>query len=120
MSSIKAKDNLAAVRKFFLKELMPLAKKFRAEGRTLFPLKADPNVNTYYQKRERTRMSPKDFEVAGCSSSDSIEQALSDMWTAQGYPELTVLAPTLSKLAISLHSTDQPEEEVSTFIYVMF
>ena|SRR2546423_3944083 len=109
-----------SVRGFFFGELMPLAGQLRARGEVFFPLSADPSATTYYTKRDKTAMTAKDFEVAGCDAVESFEQALIALWTSQGYPQLTSLAPALSRLAKSLQHIDQQTEEVSPFIYVMF
>jgi hypothetical protein len=109
-----------SVRRFFFDELMPLAAQFRARGEIFFPLSANPSARTYYTKRDKTAMTAKDFEVAGCDAVDSFEEALTALWNSQGYPQLTSLAPTLSRLARSFHHIDQQNEEVSPFIYVMF
>src|SRR3989442_2958936 len=103
MSSIRARRTSSRVRKFFVDELMPLAKKLRGEGKTFFPVKGDTSAKTYYIKRDRTTMAPEDFEVVGCDAVENFEGAIVDLWRSQGYPELTGLAPTLSRLAESLY-----------------
>jgi hypothetical protein len=109
-----------SVRRFFVDELMPVAAQLRAEGTTLFPLGADPGADSYYTKRDKTAMTAGDFEVSGCDAVESFEAALVALWNAQGYPQLTRLAPTLSRLATSLYQIDEQTEDVSPFIYVMF
>lgn len=110
----------ATVKRIFFKELMPLADKLRSDNRRFFLTSAEPNVGTYYRQREKTTVNAQALEVAGCDSVDNLEKALTEMWTAQGYPELVALAPALSKLAKSLYLTEKQEEDVSPFIYVMF
>lgn len=99
---------------------MPLAEKLRSEGQAFFPVKGDPNATTYYIKRDKTTMAPEDFEVVGCDAVESFREALIDLWRSQGHPQLTGLAPGLSRLAESLHQVEEQNEEVSPFIYVMF
>ncbi|MBL7124598.1 MAG: hypothetical protein ISS51_00680 [Dehalococcoidales bacterium] len=120
MNSTRDDDTLLEVTRFFFEELMPLAKKLQDEGKAFFSVKPNPNAQTYYKKREKTIMHPESFEVVGCDSFDSFEEALIDMWTSQGYSELTKLAPTLLKLAKSLYFVEEQSEDISPFIYVMF
>jgi hypothetical protein len=109
-----------SVKKFFFGELMPLAAELRARGETFFPLGADPGARTYFTTRDKTTMTARDFEVAGCDAPESFERALIALWNAQGHPALTSLTPTLSRLATSLYQIDEQDEDVSPFIYVMF
>ena len=120
MNSIRDDATLMGVREFFCKVLMPLARRLKDEGRVLFPVGAEPHLETYYVTRDKTTMVPEDFVVAGCDSVDSLEKALVYMWTSQGHPELSILAPILSKLAESLYFVEEQNKEVSPFIYVMF
>ena len=120
MNSIKDDATLTEVRRFFCKVLMPLARRLKYEGRVFFPVKADPQLQTYYVTRDKTAMVPEDFEMAGCDSIGDLEKALINMWTSQGCPELDTLAPALSGLAQSLYFAEEQNEEVSPFVYVMF
>ena len=120
MSLIRSDRTSSSVRKFFLKELIPLAEQLRGEGKAFFPVKGDPGATTYYIQRDKTTMTPEDFEVVGCDAVEGFEEALIDLWRSQGYPQLTALAPTLSRLARSLYHVEEQTEEVSPFIYVMF
>lgn len=120
MNLIKDDATLTEVRRFFCKALMPLARRLKYEGRVFFPVKAEPQLQTYYVTRDKTSMVSEDFEMAGCDSIDNLEEALINMWTSQGYPELNTLAPALTKLAQSLHFVEEQNEEVSPFVYVMF
>ena len=120
MSLIRSGRTSSSVMKFFFKELMPLAEQLRGEGKAFFPLKGDPGAETYYIRRDKTTIAPEDFEVVGCDAVEGFQDALVDLWTSQGYPQLTALAPTLSRLARSLYRVEEQSEEVSPFIYVMF
>ena len=108
------------VKRLFFNELMPLAKRFREEGRRFFPIHHDPNVRTYYERRKNTSMATEDVELMGCDCPDRLKDALADLWISQGYPELAALAPKISELAESLCDPEEQDEEVSPFIYVMF
>jgi hypothetical protein len=119
MSATKI-HNTKESKQFFVKTVLPLAKKLRNEKKAFFPEKFDAGAPTYYIKRQKTTMDRNDFVVPGCESFKNLEKALVDMWQAQGHPELASLAPGLKKLAESLYSTEDTEGEVSPYIYVMF
>jgi hypothetical protein len=106
--------------KFFKKMALPLAEKLGGEGKEFFPEKFDSAATTYYVRRKKTTMDKYDFIVRGCESYAGLENALTDMWQSQGYPELVELAPGLSKLAEKLYAAEDESGEVSPFIYVMF
>jgi hypothetical protein len=61
-----------------------------------------------------------DFEWGGCSSVEVFPQQLAELWRAQGHEELASLAPALGKLAVALQRQDDQDQEVSSFIYVMY
>src|SRR2546427_8433245 len=106
MNLIRSGRTSSRIRSFFFEELMPLAEKLRGEGKAFFPVKGDPNAETYYIKRDKTSMAPEDFEMVGCDAVENFEEALIDLWRLQGYPQLTGLAPTLSRLAKSLYHVE--------------
>jgi hypothetical protein len=106
--------------KIFYSKLLPLAEKLRDNGRHFFQTGAVSSADTYYKKREKTAFRKEDFELTGCESYGTLEKALSEIWVAQGYPELSALAPLFAELAKSVHSIEEKDEEVSPFIYVMF
>lgn len=110
----------AALKKLFLKEILPLAERFHSEGKEFFLTKPKPGAETYYKKRGETKAVIEEIGVTEDRANNDFEKKLVDMWTEQGYPELAVLAPKLSKLAKSLRLVTKQEEEVSSFIYVMF
>jgi hypothetical protein len=123
MNSTKASNVTSEIKRFFSKELMPLAKTLRDEAISFFPLGTDPDAQTYYIDRRKTTLSPRDFEIEVGDSVDDFEQALVELWKSQEYSQLTVLASTLSKLARSLRFVEvegEQEGEVDPFIYVMF
>jgi len=120
MSLTKDQAAPRELRNFFLDRLMPLADKRRGEGKVFFELKPDPRRETYYVARPKTTMEPNDFEISGLSSFEDFEAALRRLWTEQGCPELAELAPAVANLARMLYSREEPSEEVSPFIYVMF
>ena len=107
-------------RKMFTNKLLPLAEELRNNGRRFFLTGAVSGASTYYKKREKTTFSKEDFELKGCDSYEALEKALREMWTAQGYPELSALAPLFVELAKSVYSPEKYGREVSPFIYVMF
>lgn len=120
MNSIKFKNNALYVRNVFMKEVVPVSRLSKKEGKVYFPVGPDPNALTYYRKQVQTVMTPEDFEVSGCESLDRLEIALAELWSSQGHNELVPLSLTTSKLARLLHESEQESEQVSPFIYVMF
>jgi hypothetical protein len=108
------------IRHFHAQELMPLAERLAREGRSVFPLAPEPAASTYYRRREKTQMSPSDFEVFGPGSVEDLEKALAELWTREGLPQLAALAPGLARIARSIYLTGERDEEVSPFIYIMF
>jgi hypothetical protein len=120
MNSINENDNFNQINKYFYNELLPIARKMLADKKLFFPVVADPNLKTYYITRHLQKTSPEDFEIAGCDSPENFALALFKMWSSEGYPELSALAESMSKLAKSLHFAKEQSDEVSPFIYVMF
>ena len=120
MNSINENDNFSQIRKYFNDELLPAARKMLADQNSFFPVVADPSLETYYTARDHRNASPEDFEIAGCDSPENFALALYKMWSSEGYPELSALAESMSKLAKSLHFAKEQSDEVSPFIYVMF
>ena len=108
------------VKKFFSKEVLPLSKKMKTDGKVFFPTAFDANAPSYYIKRKKTTMTKADFEVAGLESYESFGKAVEEMWRAQGEPELAALAPWLARLSKELYAAEEQSGEVSPFIYVMF
>ena len=114
----KAAD--AAIRRFFDAELLPLSERRRAQRRQFFPHGPDKSATSYYIQRKQTTMSPADFHIPGCESIDAFEKAMVEFWKSQGDTDLASLAPSLARLARLLHERDEPTDEISPLIYVMF
>ena len=109
-----------AIDSFFSRELVVLASRMKAEGKSFFPTKGDPSAPSYYINRKKRTMDPDDFESAGCGSLDTLERELTELWKSRGCEELLTLVPSLAALARSLYDVGEQDEEVSPFIYVMY
>jgi hypothetical protein len=123
MSSTKPNKAVPKIRKFFNKELMPLAESLQKEGGIFFALGPDPSANTYYIDRPRTKVSPADFEVEACNSGNNLKSSLIALWASQGYPQLSAIAPALCSLVRVCHEVEMEEEqkgEISPSMYVLF
>ena len=120
MNLIKPKNIAKYVRKVYLKEVVPVSNLSKQGGQAFFPLGPDPHSLTYYREREQTAMTPGDFEVTGCESSEELEKALAELWSTQGHAELVPLAQMTVRLAEMLRESEDESEKVSPFIYVMF
>ena len=110
----------ARVQEVFTTGILPIHEKLREAGRQYFPTAAEPAAASYYVPRARNTLAPADFELGGGASVEGFEQAMRELWTAQGCPELVPLAPALADLARAVRLREELSEEVSPFIYVMF
>ena len=113
-------ESMRLIRAFLDKELMPVASRLAGAKKAPFPAGPEASRLTYWVKRTHTSMTPSDFEVPGTASIDEFEPALAKMWTQQGWPELAPLAPSLAKIARAVYFTEDRDDEVSPFMYVMF
>ena len=123
MISTKANRAMQKIRNFFEKELMPLAETLKESGISFLALGPDHDADTYYIDRHKATISRGDFEIEGGNCADDLERALVDLWTSQGYPQLTTLAPALCELAKICHSVEIEQEQkgdVSPAMYVLF
>lgn len=108
------------IRDFFQQQLLPLRNELQGAGKSFFATQADPGRQTYFVPREKTSPDPGDMELPRCASAADLEKKLAEMWDSQGNGELVALVPALGKLAEMLSLSEEPGEEVSPFIYVMF
>lgn len=109
-----------AVRDFFDAELMPLAARFKAAGRPLFPTVADHAAASYFIDRARTVMRRDDFTLKGVESPEAFAQALRDHWQGTQFPEMVSLGATLGTLAELMRGEPEKDEALSPSMYVMF
>jgi hypothetical protein len=116
---IEKKDDLATPAEFFRDVLVPLAEAMRKEGKSFFPLGANPQADSYYVEPERRAMSRADFELSAAESLEDFVRELAALWKAEGHGELAALAPQLLELVVP-ETAEDDEEEVSPFIYAMF
>ena len=100
--------------------MLKIAEQYRREGRELLAGNPDPSLPSYYVRRERTKMTKRDFESGSCRHPDELAEALSEMWRGQGFAELSELAPRMAKLAEKLKEVQSETDEISSFVYAMY
>ncbi len=118
MNSTKDKELLAA--EFFNELLAPLAERERAAAKSFFPLRADPQAESYYVEPTRSVMGTSDFELRAARTLADFVTELAALWTNEGHEELAALAPRLLELAEEMRELEEQAEDVSPFMYVMF
>jgi len=120
MSSTDAKRGDGPLREFFFRRALPRDAARREKGEAFFPRHPDPAATSYFLPRGKRTVEPRYLEAPECPDGEALEARLYQMWTAQGHPELAELAGDVARLAVELARTEEPGEEVSPFIYVMF
>ena len=120
MTRISREKSQEQIRRFFERELLPLRHRLGGAAGSFFATRFDPGLPTYFQAREQAVPQAADMEMPECTLPAELEQKLGEMWRFQGHPELAALAPSLARLARLLAESEEPGEEVSPFIYVMF
>ncbi|HEX8920765.1 MAG TPA: hypothetical protein VF766_04775 [Pyrinomonadaceae bacterium] len=120
MSLTDGKDKELLAADFFKEVLVPLALSERAEGKSFFPLCADPDVESYYVEPTRRMMKASDFELRAAESLADFIKELAALWASEGHEELVTLAPRLLELAEEMGEEEIETEDVSAFMYVMF
>lgn len=113
-------DASLLIRDFFDSQLVPVGQRMRREEAHAFPVAADAARETYYTVRERTAMAPEDFEASAPEAVEDLVPALARLWDQLGTPELSALAPGLSRVATAVYLIQDPADELSPFVYVMF
>jgi hypothetical protein len=116
--SLKEKESLAV--EFFQEVLVPLALRERAAGKSFFPLRADPQAESYYAEPTRPLMVASDFELRAADSITDFVEELAALWISEGHEELAAMAPRLIELAREMSEQEKQAEDVSDFMYVMF
>ncbi len=116
MINEQAKDR---IKEFFQRELLPL-RNHLGERAHFFATRFEAESPTYFEDKEPAVLEPAAMEAPECLLPADLEQKLTQMWQAQGFPELAALAPALARLAELLQAGAEPGAEVSPFIYVMF
>lgn len=119
MSSTEA-HSTELIHRFHATQLVPLAQRLSAQGRPVMPLEPDAAAASYYEQRKKTTMTPADFEVFGTAQIGDFQAALAQLWTSQGWSELTPLAAGLAEIAQAVYFVEDRDEEISPFLYVMF
>ena len=105
------------IKEVFTNKLLLISNQMKKNRIEYFPLKPNSNLDTYYIKRKKTKISPEDFSLR---FNENMEIFLEEFWNVQGQDELSKLAPIFSRLANALHNVEKQNEDVSPFIYVMY
>jgi hypothetical protein len=116
----RKRNGNSKVKKFFIKKVLPLARKLSREGKTLLPCGIDPIVKTYYIDEKKKAKIFTDLDLSRQVPSDNLEEMLIDMWTRQGFDEFCVLTSGVSELSKALYFVEREERETPMFIYAMF
>lgn len=104
----------AAADSFFNERIVPLSELARSRAIELFPLGFDENASSYFV--ERTDKGDYIHEV----DANAIAGELRKVLNSEFLPEMGELADALEELAAELRETDDPQNEISPFIYAMF
>jgi len=116
MNSIETDGKLEKARFLFEDKLRPFFKK-----KKYFSLKADRNLETYYETRKKTVFTSIDFEISDISIPSNFEKELTALWQSKKDVELFPLAEWMAQYALDYGEQEkEDQEEVSPFIYVMF
>jgi hypothetical protein len=106
--------------------ILPAAARLQAKGGQPFPLHHDPALQSYYVPRVQPAMKREDFTAPSCLDIDEFALCLTAHWKARGRDDLLEAVPRIAAAARSAHAAldkdakEQPDDEVSPFIYVMF
>lgn len=105
------------VRSFFREKLV-----FNIDGtkNRWFPLKPEPSETSYFNRCQKTRMTPKDFELPHYESIEQLRDVLQKFWEEIGDYDIVSHVDGIARLAWELRYTKQETGEVSPYIYVMF
>lgn len=120
MSSIEEKDKELLAAEFFNEILLPLALAERAAGKSFFPLRADPEAESYYAEPTRPVMTPSDFELRAAETVADFIDELAALWVSEGHEEHAAMAHRLSELAAEMCEQEESEDDVPPFVYAMF
>jgi hypothetical protein len=118
--SAEEKDNESVAVEFFQEVIVPLALRERAAGKSFFPLRADPQAESYYVEPTRPLMVASDFELRAADSITDFVEELAALWISEGNEELAAMAPRLIELARKMSEQEKHADDVSDFMYVMF
>ena len=102
--------------------VIPLAQSRRAAGeQAYFPLSAEGDAKSYYEKPVLRLMQAADFEFPGGGTAEMLIDALAASWTEQGESGLAAMAPMLKEIAAALaEETLEGDGSVSILCYTMF
>lgn len=120
MNSTEIDDLESAIERFFDQQLMPVAQQYRKDGNEFFAMTPDPECRSYYTLRSLRTMSREDFETVNIQTTQTLADALCDLWNRQGHPEIDHLAPLISEIAHALRMENTEDEGISEMMYVMF
>jgi hypothetical protein len=110
---------LAMLEKFYEDKFNRAAEQIIAQGITVFPLAPDPYADSYYSKRDNTRVR---FTDSGSDLSNP-EALLTALGAQQHDSQREIMVPlmrSILELASEFDQAVEQDAEVSTLIYVMF
>jgi hypothetical protein len=114
------KDESVTAVNFFREVLVPTAEALRSEGKSFFPLQADPLAESYFVEPTRRVMTHADFELRAAESLEDFVKELAALWTAEGHDELAAMAPRLLEIFVQEREQPLDEDELSPFLYAMY
>ncbi len=102
------------LRAFFRRRLVPLARRLRKRGVSLFPMGPDQGAESWYVPYPADTPPLVEFDL------DTAQAELEGLWEEQGLADLAELAAPLLELARRLERKELIEEaEIPDFIYAM-
>lgn len=104
----------ARLRRFYVDRLEPAARRLWERGVAFFPLGPDPTETTYYVAP------PTGPDFSTLDDESGCGEALRQMWSSEGYPELAELVPELMAIARELEVVEEEMTDISPFVYVMY
>lgn len=104
----------AALRRFLVSQLAPVAARLRERGVAFFPLGPEAAEESWYQPAPEGEPELSELEP------EAFEARLRQRWERQGLPELAALAAPLAQLARQLEVGEEESAEISPFVYVMY
>jgi hypothetical protein len=101
------------LRRYYETSIVAAARELERDGVTLFPLRADPAVTSYFE----TRMDRSDYVEE--ATFDVVER-LAERWKRDEHPALARAALALVELRQSLSIEAAVSQDVPAFVYAMF
>ena len=120
MNSTDPESVDSTLRAFVVMHMEQLAESRRARGCQELALQPEREEASYFVRRPGSTEVSVSFIVESHGSAEEFGVAMQDLWLRRGDPDLARLACALGELALRLRSVDDPSEDLSPYIYVMF